>query len=131
MQIGDEHRHLVSGELAQLLAAATTRRDGLRCVADHGHREYLSAARHHHVHQGGRFGAQALWVGRVLDIAAGVDAAGVVEHGGADGEVRVRRISAQARGACGIDQCVQLNFVHGVIHVQRSFTYGMPSARGA
>jgi hypothetical protein len=59
-----------------LLAAAAAGRDGLGRHRAHRHRLDAAAAGGHHRGDGRGFGAPALRVGGVLDVAAGVDAAG-------------------------------------------------------
>ena len=68
-------RHVVGGELAQMLAAAAARRDQRFAFAHH-HRldDAPLAVRHHH---GDRrdLGAGALRIGRILHIAARIELA--------------------------------------------------------
>jgi hypothetical protein len=85
--VGHQHRQLVVAELAQLLPAAAAGRDRLagrrRPPAPRCSR---APAGQHHRRQRPGLGAHALRVGRVLDVAAGVDAALLVEQRGADME---------------------------------------------
>jgi hypothetical protein len=53
---------------------------------------------------GAGLGAQALRVGGVFDVAADVDAAGLVAQRGTDRVVRVRRVGARAHGQGGVEQ---------------------------
>jgi hypothetical protein len=113
MCVGHPDGAVVGGKLAQLLAAAAAGRDGLVGHRAHGHCQHAPAACGHHHGQGRGFGAPALRVGGVLDIAAGVDAALFVQHRRAHGKVRVRRVGLGAHGlGCG----------HQVGHVGFDFT---------
>ena len=80
-----------------------------RCGDDDLH-DPPAAARHHRAERRG-LRALALGVGGVLDVGAGVAAAVVGQHGGADGEVGVRRVGAAGGLA---RQAKQLGIGHGV-----------------
>jgi hypothetical protein len=75
----------------------------------------LALARRHHHADGARLGALALRVGRVLDVAAGVDSARRAAQRRADRKARVGHVRLGARGAGGGEEVV-----HGGAH--RSFT---------
>ena len=89
-----------AGELAQALAAAAARRALLLARRRHDDLDHAAAAARHHRPERRRLGALALRVGGVLDVGARVAAAVGGAHGGADGEVRVRRVGA-AGGLAG------------------------------
>ena len=63
------------------------------------------AAGQHQLADGHRLGTQALRVRRVLDVAAGVDAALLVEQSRADRELRIRRMRMLASEPCRGKQC--------------------------
>ena len=71
-------------------------------------------------------------IGRVLDVAAGVHAALLVEHRGADGEARIGRVRAALRRARRLEAGVDLLRERASsAFVQCSFTYGRPERRRA
>ena len=67
-------RHVAPRELGEALPAAAAGRTGLDPAADHQRLDDPGLARGHHVADGGGFGALALRVGGVLDVAADIDA---------------------------------------------------------
>ena len=117
VRIADDDRQVVARELAQLLAAAAARRRQLRPDADHRGGDDARAARRHQRRQRAGFGAQALRIGRVLDVAAGVHAPLFVEQRGADLKARVRGVGTLAHLPRGCQQGLEVDRGH-----QRSFT---------
>jgi hypothetical protein len=99
VQIDDPDRAVVGREFAQLLPAAAAGRDRVVGHATHHHRLHATPPGGHHDGQCRCLGAPALRVGRVLDVAAGVDAALFVEHRRAHGEARVGRVGVLAHRA--------------------------------
>ena len=79
------------------------------------------AASRDHGRDGAGFGASALRIGRVLDIAAAMDGTVVGAQRGADMELRIGRMSTQHHALRKLEQ---------IVH-QCSFWYGTPAARGA
>ena len=83
-------------------------------VDDEDFRNRLLAGCHHDADRR-RLRALPLRIGGVLDVAAGVDAALLVEHRGADREARIRRVGHRPHAARGVDQ----GLVHGGAHRPR------------
>ena len=82
-------RHAPQGGVSVSVSAATAmRRNRARAFGD----------RFEHRHA---LGAKGQAVGRVFDVAAGVDAAGVVFESGAHAEMRKRRVGVFTRGQRG------------------------------
>ena len=84
------------GKFADALPATATGRRHGRAGADHGDGADPSAAAGHHRRDRRRFGADAFGISGILDIAAGMKRARLVDHGGADAEARIGR-NARAR----------------------------------
>ena len=100
------------GELADFLPATAAGRHQRVAAADHAQLGDPSLARADHRRERRGFGAPALWIGGVLDVAAAVNATARAADRGADREPRVG----------GIEQCR--------VHAQRSLTKGTPIAFG-
>jgi hypothetical protein len=99
-------RQIVGRELAQLLAAAAAGRDDFGSRPDdHAFEDALAASRDHG-RDGAGFGASALRIGRVLDIAAAMDGTVVGAQRGADMELRIGRMSTQHHALREVEQIV-------------------------
>lgn len=86
------HRALGTAGFEQQLAAATARsKQFAACIGD-GHRNQAASPAAMQIADHAAFGAERQPVGRILDVAAGDDAAVVDEACCADVKVRVRRI---------------------------------------
>src|SRR5262249_54945510 len=83
---------IVGGELAKLLTAAAARRDNVGSGADHEAFDDAVLAGGDQGGDGRGLGTKALRKGRILDVAAAVDAAIFIAHDGTDMELRIRRV---------------------------------------
>ncbi len=95
---GEMDRGVRVAELAQALAAAAARRDELGVRHHDGLGDPVAAAGDERP-DGRRLRALALGIGGVLDVRAGVQTAGLVAQGDADGEVRIGHVGARHRAA--------------------------------
>jgi hypothetical protein len=90
--------HIACRKLANFLAAAAAGRAERVAIAHHNHFSDACATRHDEVRDGGGFSAPALRISGVFDVAARMDTALFIAHGGADEEPGVGRVGF---GACG------------------------------
>ena len=86
------------GEFADALAAAAAGRAKRLAVADDADFGDAPLARQRHGGDRARLGADALGIGGVLDIAAGIDRAAGRAQRGADLEARIGRVGVRLRG---------------------------------
>ena len=93
----------VGGELTDLLAAAAAGGAQLVAAACHCHLGDAPLASHDHGHDGRGLGADPLWVGGVLDVAAAVDRTALAPHRGADVESGIGGVGRRPRGIRGGD----------------------------
>ena len=122
--VGSNDQQVIVTKFAQLLSTATAGGDDVWPGAADQHCFGTLAARHEHGTQGGGFCAPALGVGCVLDVAAGMHATLVVQHGSAHCIVGVGRICFAARGQRGSQQALKVagsKFLHGVAFFGEAF----------
>ena len=109
-------RRLIGGEFAETLAAGATGGCGSNRVGDDERLDDFRFARRHAGADGDGFRAQALRIGGVLDIAAGIDPARSAAYGRADRKARIGRVRMRARGPGRGEEVVRRG--HGPRHLR-------------
>ena len=102
VQRGQRHRHVMLAEFGKLLAAAAAAGHRRGTVGDDINLDQFGLSGGHHGGDGARFGAGALGVGNILDVAARID----LTRGRADRrphlELRIGRIGIFTHAPGGV-----------------------------